>query len=165
MRPWAERTREEAHLLNPAFCCVIVTSACAGDRETTGLTLPFPLAFMILPVILHKHTRETLPNTTRTNLPSWLQKNTEVKLGFYNRLMALKPHTVEAIRYGLVFSWLSLGESGGVGCTTSNSILNKAIRSIEGESYDCVYHARFLGKWLGKNASTETTMALWGIRP
>jgi hypothetical protein len=165
MKPWTERTREEAHLLNPPFCCVTLTSACAGFTESSGQPLPFVLAFMVLPIILHKHTRESLPRTMRTSVPAWLQEHAEVRIGFHERLMALKLHAREAMRYGLVFDWMAMGDSGLIRCVVTNTQINRAIRSLNGDAQECISRARFLGKWFGTNASTETLMALWGIRP
>lgn len=165
MKPWTERTREEAHLLNPAFCCVTITSACAGYNESSDQPLPFALVFMILPVILHKHTRESLPRTSRTSIPAWLQVHAEARLGFHTRLMALQPYTREAMRYGLAFQWIAVGDSGAIQCVAPDALIKRAVRSLGGDARDCVSRARFWGKWLGTTASTETTMALWGIRP
>ncbi len=165
MKPWTERTREEAHLLNPAFCCVTITSACAGYGESSDQPLPFALAFIVLPIILHKHTRESLPRTTRTSIPAWLQGHAEARLGFHERLMALQPHTREAMLYGVAFDWIAMGNSGGIRCVVTNALFDRTIRSLDGDAHDCVSRARFLGRWLGNTDSTETTMALWGIRP
>ena len=165
MKPWTERTREEAHLLNPAFCCVTITAACDGYSASSDQPLPFALVFMVLPIILHKHTRESLPRTRRTSMPAWLQEHAEVKLGFYKRLMALQPHTREAMRYGLAFDWIAVGSSGGIRCVATKALIDRTIRSLDGDARDCVSRAQFLGRWLDNMSSTETTMALWGIRP
>lgn len=164
MKPWEERTREEAYLLNPSFCCAIIASACYGYREAKSQSLPFALAFMVLPIILHKHTRESLPRTSRTSVPAWLQEHAETRIGFHERLMALQSHTREAIRFGLVFNWIDVGESGGISCAAPTTLINRAIHSLEGDAKECVSRTRFLGKWFSTMASTETTMALWGIR-
>lgn len=165
MKPWIERTREEAHLLNPPFCCVALTSTSAGFSEASGQPLPFALAFMVLPIVLHKHTRESLPRTTRTSVPAWLQEHGEARIAFHERLMALKPHTREALRYGLVYDWMAMGDSGLIRCVVTRSQINHAIRSLNGDAQECVSRARFLGKWFSTSATTETLMALWGIRP
>ena len=165
MKPWAERTREEAHLLNPAFCCVTITAACGGYGESSDQPLPFALVFMVLPITLHKYTRGSLPRTIRTSIPAWLQEHPEARLGFHERLMALQPHTRESIRYGLAFDWIAMGNSGGIRCVATNALINRTIQSLDGDARDCVSRARFLGRWLGNTASAETTMALWGIRP
>ena len=165
MKQWVERTREEAHLLNPAFCCVTITAACDGYNKSNDQSLPFALAFVVLPTILHKHTRESLPHTSRTSMPAWLQEHAEVRLGFYERVMALKPHTREAIRYGLASDWIAISDLGGIRCMVSDTLINRVVQFLSGDARDCVSRARFLGKWLGASASTETIMTLWGIRP
>jgi Family of unknown function (DUF6521) len=65
---WTGRPREEANLLNPAFCCTALTSSIVGYMGVDAEGMPYPLAFMILPIALHKTTREALPQNTRTSL-------------------------------------------------------------------------------------------------
>lgn len=165
MKPWRERTREEAHLLNPAFCCQTIASACAGYSESNDLPFPFALVFMVLPIVLHKDTRQSLPPNTRTSLPAWLQEHAEAKIGFHERTIALKPHTREALQYGIVFGWIAIGNSGGIQLVATGALIDRSIRTLTGDAGDCVARARFLGRWFRKMDSTETTMALWGIRP
>ena len=160
MRPWSKRSPEEAHLLNPAFCCMIIIEACAGYSDSNDRPLPFALSFMVLPITLHKRTRESLPRTTRTSIPVWLQNHTEARIGFHKRLMALQPHTREAIRYGLGFSWIKVDRPDGIRLVASDSLLRRGIDLLQGEARSCMSRARFLGKWFGKAASPETTMAL-----
>lgn len=164
MRPWSERSPEEAHLLNPAFCCINLISACAGYSDSADRPLPFALCFMVLPITLHRRTRESLPRSIRTSIPAWLQRNTDARIGFYGRVMALRPHTREALRYGLGLGLIRVGNSGGLNATADASV-KRSIRSLDREARECVNRAKFLGRWLGSSASTETTMALWGIRP
>lgn len=98
-------------------------------------------------------------------MPAWLQEHAEARIGFHERLMALRPHTRETLRYGLVFDWLAIGESGVIRSVAPETLISRAVRSLGGDASECVSRARFLGKWLGAAASTETTLALWGIRP
>lgn len=165
MKPWADRAREEANLLNPPFCCTVITSACAGYQEESGELLPLVLAFMVMPIVLHKTTREALPRTSRTSLPAWLQERAYIKIGFHERLMTLKPYTREAIRYGMAFGWIVAAGTGGLQCDVPNQRIIRARALLDGDAYDCISRARFVGRWFGTAASTETTMALWGIRP
>ena len=164
MRPWSERSPEEAHLLNPAFCCINLISACAGYSGSADRPLPFALCFVVLPITLHRRTRESLPKSIRTSIPAWLQRNTDARIGFYGRVMALRPHTREALHYGLGLGLIRVGQSGGLNAAPE-SLVRTSIRSLDGEARECVTSAGFLGRWLRRSASTETTMALWGIRP
>jgi len=165
MKPWSQRPREEAYLLNPAFGCLTLTSACFGYNETRSQPLPFALAFMILPIVLHKRTRESLPNTRRTSVPNWLRLHGEARVGFPKRAMALRPHTREAIAYGLAFDWMSVDDSGSILPVVRSSAITRAISSSNGDARECASKARFVGRWIGTVSSTETLMALWGIRP
>ena len=165
MKTWTKRPREEAYLLNPAFCCIVITSTYVGYCDTNDIALPFPLSFMVLPILLHKDTREALPTNIRTSMPAWIQENATARILFHERLMSLKPHTREAINHGLLYGWLAFGEGGALQPAVSNTVVNRALRNLEGEARECVLRARFLGKWFASGGLAETTMALWGIRP
>jgi hypothetical protein len=165
MKPWIERTREEAHLLNPAFCCAAMTSSIAGYSKANNRLMPLAITFMVLPIVLHKHTRELLPRTVRTSIPAWLQEHTEVRLGFHKRLMSLKPYTREAIRYGLHHNWIMIDDSGLLHCVLSDTQISNINRSLDGDAQHCISQAHFIGKWFADSIATETLMALWGVRP
>ena len=165
MKPWGQRPHEEEHLLNPAFCCLCIVAACAGYRESADRDLPFVLSFMILPIVLHKSTRESLPRTPRTSMPSWIQAHPEARLGFFERLIALRPHTREALSFGMVSDWVSITNQGEIESASGSTSLARAPRFLSGDAHECVSRSRVLGKWLATVTSTETTMALWGLRP
>ena len=75
MKPWVLRPPEEANLLNPAFCCVTLAAAVLGYASVDKTGIPYPLTFLVLPTVLHKATRESLPsNRTRTSLAAWIQE-------------------------------------------------------------------------------------------
>ena len=93
MKTWLARSKEEAYLFNPAFCCITLSVAMRGYASVRDGGLPFRLAFMLLPIVLHKPTRESLPRDTRTSMAAWLQANSEARVLFYERLVSLKPHT------------------------------------------------------------------------
>lgn len=98
-------------------------------------------------------------------MPVWLQENVEVKIGFYQRLMALQPHTREAIFYGVTYNWITIEDSGKIRCIVSNTFINRTLQLLDGDARDSVRQARFLGRWFSTIPSLETIMALWGIRP
>lgn len=165
MRTWAARPREEAHLLNPAFCCTALAVAIGSYMKTEEEGVPFPLAFMVLPIVLHKPTRDALPRDIRTSMAAWLQENSSARVLFYERLVSLKPHTKEAIRFGMLLDWLALGTRGLLKTTCSESKISQAVQKLTDEPRECVMRARFLGKWFASAGATYTVMALWGVRP
>ena len=79
MSSWRGRPQEEVSLLNPAFTSTGLWSAARGYLKTDGSgrsdALPFTLAFLVLPLVLHRQTRESLPTSTRTSVAVWASDN------------------------------------------------------------------------------------------
>jgi len=164
MKTWAERTREEAHLLNPAFCCSILSSSIRGYMSVKKAGIPFPITFLVLPIILHKPTREALPPNIRTSMATWLLENSVARVLFYERLMSLKPYTREAIQFGLLSDWLLLTDSGILETKRTESDITRAIQKLNDEVRVCMMRANFLGRWFAKAGTTHMIMAFWGVR-
>lgn len=165
MEKWTHRPIEEANLLNPAFCCVALTSAVIGYMGIDKEGIPYPLAHIVLPIVLHKATRERLPRASRTSLAVWIQENSEVRVQFVERVVMLKSHTREAILFGFFHDWLILCQEGRIQAKLSKSIIDRLARRLENEAKECINRAWVLGKWFALAGTTETVMALWGIRP
>ncbi|MFB3896958.1 MAG: three component ABC system middle component [bacterium] len=165
MRAWAARPKIEAYLLNPAFCCTTLTATISGYMSVKENGIPFPLMFMILPITLHKPTRNLLPPNTRTSMAAWLQENHVVRVLFYERLISLKPYTKEAFQFGMLFDWITPTSGGLIETTLIEADINRAIGNVADEARECIMRARFLGKWFAKAGDSHTIMAFWGIRP
>jgi len=165
MKTWTARPKEEAYLLNPAFCCTTLAAAISGYATVRQEGVSFPLAFLFLPIVLHKRTRDRLPPNTRTSMAAWLQENSDARVLFYERLVSLKPHTQEALQFGMLVDWIVLRDGGFLGTTLSESDVNRSILKLADEARKCVMRARFLGKWFASAGATHTVMAFWGVRP
>lgn len=165
MRTWTARAKEEAYLLNPAFCCTTLAATIYGYANVKNEGVPFPLTFMFLPIVLHKPTRDKLPPNTRTSMAAWIQENSEARVLFYERLVSLKPHTKEAIQFGMLAHWIIPKDGGFLATTLSRTDVDQSIRKLADEAHECVLRARFLGKWFAEAGATHTVMAFWGIRP
>lgn len=165
MTMWLERPREEANLLNPAFCCLGLAGAVAGYQRAIPTGLPLPLAYMVLPIALHKPTRDLLPRDRRTSLPMWIQRNAKVRVLFYERLVSLKEFTNDAVLFGCRQHWLSMSGNASLTTTRGEAALRRAYATLEGEPEECARKALFLGKWFAAAGPSATVMALWGIQP
>jgi Family of unknown function (DUF6521) len=165
MKQWNQRPREEANLLNPAFCCTALTSSIIGYMGVDVEGMPYPLTFMILPIVLHKATREAVPQSRRTSLAAWIQDNTSVRVLFSERLISLKPHTREAVLFGLLHDWLAFRAGGRLQTAMADRDVNRFLQRLDGEARECVMLARFVGRWFASAGSPQTVLALWGIRP
>lgn len=165
MKKWNERSSEAANLLNPAFCCAILTSSVIGYNITKDEGFPLPLAFIALPIVLQAKTRQMLPITTRTSLGAWIRNNADLRLSIQDRIIPIKPYVQESILFGLLHDWLLLDEKGRLITPKTKNDVNKFLRELEGETRDCIKRSNFVGRWFAKAGSTETVMALWGVRP
>jgi Family of unknown function (DUF6521) len=165
MRQWTQRPREEANLLNPAFCCAALTSSIAGYMAVNVEGIPYPLVFMILPIVLHKATREALPQNTRTSLAAWIQDNAAMRVLFPERVISLKPHTREAVLFGLLHDWLAFQTDARLQTAMGERRINQFRRRLDDKARECVLRANFVGRWFASAGSPQTVLALWGIRP
>jgi hypothetical protein len=164
LAPWPERPTEQARLLNPAFVGTLLWSCARAYRTTAHEPQPYALSFLVVPVVLHKSTRERLPTTTRTSLVSWVGENPRVIVGFAERARALVPLVKEAVLFASAGGLLKVQQS----CVIAES-RPRSMARFEREATDevktCIKKAEFLGKWFALSAEYTTVMALWGVAP
>jgi hypothetical protein len=165
MRPWRERSTEEAHLLNPSFCSLIISSAVGGHVEAGEPSMSYPLAFLVLPAVLHKATRERLPRGVNTALSNWLEEHSDLLLRFPDRARSLAPFTREAILFGVAYHMIQVLADGTLMYGPTVYSTKQFLAETTDEVRDCVKKARFVGRWFAKAGSPATVMALWGVAP
>lgn len=166
MSPWRERAPEEANLFNPAFCAVLIAKSADEFFKKAAKPLPFPLVFLVLPIVLHPGTREALPGSTVTSMLTWLQEHRGVLVGFPTRARRLRPITQEAVMFGMTHRALALGGSGGVVVGAEKvRTTEKAMEHFTPDARGCVDRARFLGRWLAAAGTPATVMSAWGVAP
>jgi len=162
---WQDRPQEVANIFNPPFCCTLLTSSVVGYKANHTQGMPFSIAFLIFPLILHKKTREALPISSKSSLPAWIEENPNIKFNFLENLLSLKPFVGEAILFGSKHGWLSY-ETGLISTPIKdNQITNIAFNKSEGEVRECILRARVVGKWLSNSGTIETIMGLFGVKP
>lgn len=164
LRPWSERSPEEAALLNPALVAVILVRAAEGYYSEVGSGLPFALTFLVPPVVLVRPTRERLPRQTRTSLPAWLEENPDVRLRFADTAAAMAPVVREGFVFGCTHGVLGL-DGGVVVAGKLKRGASSVLQSTTDEVQDVIARSTFLGRWYALAGTPETVMALWGVRP
>jgi hypothetical protein len=165
---WRDRPAEVANLLNPAFVAVVIARAAAGYQDEAGRAMPFGLAFVAVPLVLHRGTRERLPRDARTRMTSWLLQMPEVRVGFADRARDVSPFVREALSFALAARGVRITPDGGIEVGTGVSVLRLVPADDPGaltDANDCLRRATFVGKWLARAGSPSTVFALWGIRP
>lgn len=167
MRPWADRPPEVANLLNPAFCGqVIFRCVQSYVREGNGIPMPYPLAFLILPLILHRETRETM-QAQRKFFPVWLNGNEHIKIGFAQRARSLAPFTREALTFLQKTVTIRVNENDAALMPVVSRLKrpNRRVFPEGEETKACLTRSDQLGKWFARANSPGTIYALLGVRP
>lgn len=161
MRDWSERSPEVAYLLNPSFCAGVLYGAIAGYKKECKQDFPFVLLYLVLPIVLHKSTRQRIKLVTHMRV--WLQRNPELLIGFAQRAKSLVVITNEAIEF-LMQS--GVVEFNGDNVSIRNPISASKLRSVsDTEMQECFKKSETVGKWFARNGAVENIYQSWGVRP
>lgn len=161
---WSERPVEQARLLNPAFIAALLWANAKGYGAVDEQGIPYPLSFVVIPVVLHKATRESLPRSTRTSLAAWLGENPHVHVRFAERAASLVPLVKEGLLFGVNGRLLDVSSWRIVAARRPRSMTG-FLREASEEVADCVKKAEFVGKWFSSAGEYTTVMALCGVAP
>jgi hypothetical protein len=159
VRPWSHRPLEEVGLLNPAFIAVLVNEAAAGHQDEGGAVLPFPLAFLVVRIVVHEPTRAAVPHTVRTAVDTWLQRQPKARVTIPPLAVELVPWVREGIRFGMRRGALRV-EGGGVAAAP---LRRRPPGSSTPDLDVCRDRARHVGRWFARAGDPQTTLALWGL--
>lgn len=160
---WKERPTIVANLLNPAFCGEIIRIAIKSYTDEHNQPMPFPLLFLILPLVLQKQTREKLPATTSKKIYEWLEENTVIKIHLSKKVKNLVPYTREAILFLIYHEAIKINDNGKLEYIKYRK---KSINYIQDEEIQNIYKkSQMIGKWFTRIGDTKTIYASIGIKP
>lgn len=164
MKEWANRPPEIAALLNPAFCGFLMSSGLDEYAKTVNDGAPYAFPFVMLPLILHKSTRQMFPRSSRTAFSAWITNaDTAIaKVGFAERAKNLAPYVKEALVFAMQNNSVYVTESGRLKTLTP---VPKSFPNATQEFNECVRAAVMCGKWFSMVGDFKTAMALLGVRP
>jgi hypothetical protein len=165
MTVWADRSHEERALLNPGFCATLLWHAARGYAGEGDNLLSFEESFLVLPFVLHRGTRETLPRSSRTSLAAWLDEYPLARGRVASRARLLVPFTKEALAFGGAHGLIRLDEGRLRGDPAWQRAVNRTLKVTSDEVNGCANRAVFIGKWFAQAGSAATVLALIGVRP
>ena len=160
---WEGLPKEEKALFNPAFLAIVLARVSEGHHQRFGEPVPLPIAILSSTLVLHRPTRERLPNTIATNMLAWIERNADLTATVGIHAPALVPHLKEGLLFSLTDGLCRLTESGGIVPGR-----NKPPTQITGQTADviaCQRKAFFVGRWLAGAGTPATILALFGLRP
>lgn len=162
MKNWNLRTHEVAFLLNPAFCGRVLYSTIKTYNEKANRALPFPLIYLVLPLVLHKETRANI--NSRTQLQLWVQRYPQLLIDFPKRARELVPITNESVEFLLQTGNIILTPSGELEISPTLKSLSKT-KFVDDEISECLKKGEHIAKWFVAAGKAETIYIELGVRP
>ena len=162
MRAWDFRPDEVKNLLNPAFCGRVIYGAVSEYQRSTKRDFPFPLVYLILPLILPRPIRTEI--NSRTQLINWVQRHQELVFNFGKRAGDLVEITNEAVELMLQTGYMMLTDSGELSKVITAGALSKT-KHTDSEVTECLKKAEHVGRWFAGAGKVETIYTSLGVRP
>lgn len=162
MKRWDQRPFEIRNLFNPAFCGLVLFRAMQGYEEEDPRGMPFSLSLLVLPLCLHKDSREVIAAGSRSYLLKITEKNPQVQVGFADRATAMLPYALEG--FGLLMERGCISVAGDGRLQTVPDKVRKLVTGTD-ETKSCQRAARFVGKEFACIADRVTIYTTFGVRP
>lgn len=162
MKRWDLRPFEIRNLFNPAFCGLVLFRALQGYEEEDVKGMPFSLSLLVLPLCLHKDSRQVIADNPRSYLLRTAEKNQQVMVGFADRVTDMLPYTLEGFGLLMERGCIAIAPDGRIG-----TVPDKVRKSVKGtdETVSCQRVARIVGKEFARIADRATVYTTFGIRP
>jgi hypothetical protein len=155
---------EELALFNPAFLARVLRDAVSDYGSESRQNMPVPVAFLLVPLALHKPTRDDLPTHASSQMQMWIREHPRHMAQLGTRVVGMRSFVGVAIRFGIHHGVLT-SEDGRIG---AGSVKRRPRGYNESESIEvreCLRAAKFLGRWFARQPDVATLLALWGLRP
>lgn len=162
MKLWSIRPIEVRNLFNPAFCGLVLHRAMSGYQEVDQLGMPFSLSLLVLPMSLHRQSRELIRRGNRNYLLRVMADHPELQVGFGPRCTEMLPFTFEAL--GVLHSMGTLNVSSSGRLTVAGEGVRRTVIGTD-ESKMTQRVAAFIGKEFARIRHRSTIYSTMGIRP
>lgn len=162
MKRWDQRPFEIRNLFNPAFCGLVLFRALDAYQEEDSRGMPFSLSLLVLPLCLHKDTREVIAGSPRSYLLKTAEKNQQVMVGFASRVTKMLPFAFEGFGLLMERGCMAVTDDGRI-----QTLPGKVRRTVSGtdETVSCQKVASIVGKQFARIADRVTIYTTLGIRP
>lgn len=162
MKRWDQRPFEIRNLFNPAFCGLVLFRALQGYEEEDVRGMPFSLSLLVLPLCLHKDSREVIASSPRSYLLKTTEKNRQVMVGFADRVTQMLPYAFEGFGLLMERACLAIADNGHI-----QTVPDKVRKTVNGtaETVSCQKVARIVGREFARIADRATVYTTFGIRP
>lgn len=149
-------------MLNPALIATILAGAAESYEARSGETMPWEYSYILVPLVLHRDSREALPSRLNSHMTSWVVEHPVLIAGLPSRARELAPYIREGLRFGLRTESLKMERDGTLmgRLLSSPSTLNRSK-----ELAVLVRSSGFVGRWLTVANRPSDVFALLGVSP
>lgn len=155
---------EEIALFNPAFVARLLHAVVNEYEAAATRDMPVPLAFLAIPLVLHKPTRDDLPAHASSQMQTWIREHPRHLVELDGRVHRMRSFIGLAVRFGVQHGVLT-SAAGGIGVGTVKRRPRGHAELESAEVGGCLRAASFLGRWFARQPDTATLLALWGLQP
>jgi hypothetical protein len=159
VKPWSQRPIEQRTLLNPALLAVLIAEAARGYGDERETPLPFALAFLAVPLVVHEPTRESLP-TISTSMFAWLQRRPQARVHIPPLAVQFVSPVREAIRLGARHGALTIAAHGGL---VAGPLAKPRRGAQTADLLRSRKRAHFVGRWMARAGDPGTVLSAWGL--
>lgn len=163
LKDWFSRSPIVANLFNPAFCGEVIYRVIKSFNSQNEGKFSFEFCFLILPILLHKDTREKMPRTTRTYLFQWIEENEALFYDFSIRAKEMVPFTKESIMFLLQNELIEIKDNGQI------EVQDCKLKKMKGDDLfeynEIIKKAEMFGKWLSHNNNVNTVYSFLRLTP
>ncbi len=162
MTTWYRRPIEIRNLFNPAFCALVLCRSFNGFEESNEGGMPFSLSLLVLPLCLHKESREIINGNNRSYLLKVIERNPQLVVGFETRVTNMLPFTFEGLGLAMQFGCIQVEKTGSI-----KGIPETVQKTVSGtdETKAIQRAARTIGKGFAETIDRVTIYTSLGIRP
>lgn len=159
--PWQERSQPAADVLNPAIVAVCIAWCARRYENDRDEPMPWELAFLVVPLVLHRTTRAAYPRSVSTHFGKWVNDNAEALARFSKNASAFAPYVREGLRYGLRSGALTLTVDA-----TLSAKIPEQIKLIPNTEFRQIATAAALtGAWFASAGTVENVFNQLGVSP
>lgn len=161
---WAERPPEEARNFNPAFCAELIGRTVVEYHKNGQAALSMAIGFLILPLTLHKHTRDSLPGRANAAFATWVADNNPLLAELPGRVNRLRPITREALLFAVSHQLLAIRDGGLVPGGMPVRLTTKPAPTTE-DVNEARAAAGLLGRWFAGQGTQSSILQGMGVAP
>lgn len=139
---------------------IVYEMASAYSDKTKGKGIPSSLLLIGYPLAIDSRVLQMLPNATKFNLPSVIEKMPELTIGFAKKAQAFSSFAVNGLLFCVSLNILSVNSNGEV-------FVEKKIprKKLQKEVAGLAKTARAIGNGFGRLNDCSTIYSLLGVCP